>query len=146
MQAVVFQRPLFLAAQLESPHSGKGCAQQVSNVNGHIWGWGWGFFSVLLGTYQWPHALCRLSLIIGESSRCTCRISHFNKLYFLSTLPCSMNWSFLYLALNPEILLIHAHRPQHCILYWAWETKFTWLLETLSIVNSLHTTYIWYSK
>ena len=37
MQAVVLCRPLFLAAQLEHPHSGKGCPQQVSKVNSHIW-------------------------------------------------------------------------------------------------------------
>ena len=37
MQAVVFFRPLFLAAQLEHPHSGRGCPQ-VSKVNSHIWG------------------------------------------------------------------------------------------------------------
>ena len=40
MQAVVFPRPLFLAAQLEPPHSRKGCPQQVSKVNRHIWGVG----------------------------------------------------------------------------------------------------------
>ena len=37
MQAVVFCRPLFLAGQLEHPHSGRGCPQ-VSKVNSHIWG------------------------------------------------------------------------------------------------------------
>ena len=40
MQAVVFCRPLLLAAQLESPHSGRGCLQQVSMLNSHIWGLG----------------------------------------------------------------------------------------------------------
>ena len=49
MQAVVFHRSLFLAAQLEPPPSGKGCLscatlypcpQWVSKVNSHIWGMG----------------------------------------------------------------------------------------------------------
>ena len=40
MQAVVFQRPLFLAAQLEHPDSGRGCPQQVSKVNSPFWGLG----------------------------------------------------------------------------------------------------------
>ena len=42
MQAVVSHRPLFLAAQLEPPPSGRGCPLQVSRVNSHIWGLGWG--------------------------------------------------------------------------------------------------------
>ena len=54
MWAVIFCRPLFLAAQLENPHSGRGCPQQVSKVNSHIWrGAGGGqSVSTLLGTYQ----------------------------------------------------------------------------------------------
>ena len=51
MQAVAFCRPLFLDAQLEHPHSLKGCKsragtypspQQVSKVNSHIQGIGEG--------------------------------------------------------------------------------------------------------
>ena len=38
MRAVVFHRPWFLAAQLEPPHSGRGCPQQVSKGNRPIWG------------------------------------------------------------------------------------------------------------
>ena len=52
MQAVFFHRPLFLAAQLEHPHTGRGCPQQVSQVNCSGWGV-WGSVSILLGTYQW---------------------------------------------------------------------------------------------
>ena len=51
MQAVVFRRPLLLAAQLEPPHSGRGCPQQVSKMNIHIWGLGRSGY-ILLGTYQ----------------------------------------------------------------------------------------------
>ena len=49
MPAVVFSRPLFLAAQFEPPHSGRGCRagaglypglQQVSKVNSHFAGRG----------------------------------------------------------------------------------------------------------
>ena len=42
MQAVVSHKPLFLAAQLEPPPSGRGCPLQVSRVNSHIWGLGGG--------------------------------------------------------------------------------------------------------
>ena len=38
MWAVVFLRPLFLAVQFEPPPSGRGCPQQASKVNSHIWG------------------------------------------------------------------------------------------------------------
>ena len=47
MQAVVFCRPLLLAAQLEHSYSGRGRPQQVSRVNRHIWGVG-GSVSILL--------------------------------------------------------------------------------------------------
>ena len=40
MQAGGFLRPLFLAAQLEPPHSWRGCPQQLSKGNSHIWGMG----------------------------------------------------------------------------------------------------------
>jgi len=38
MQAGGFLRPLFPVAQLEPPHSRRGCPQQVSKGNSHIWG------------------------------------------------------------------------------------------------------------
>ena len=36
MQAVVFCRPVLLAAQVKHPYSGRGCPQQVSKANSHI--------------------------------------------------------------------------------------------------------------
>ena len=66
MQAVVFRRQLFPAAQLEHPDSGRGCPQQVSKVNSHIWGVA-GPISVLLGTYHFSFffLVCSFFVFLG---------------------------------------------------------------------------------